>query len=125
MPKRKKRKPVKKLKQSLVVKVKPAGEAENLEAYIQEASEVKSMTNTPGWSILVRDLTMFRDRLINTLAYTDPSKVEHKEARVLFIAIDKIFSMVSDYHENRDRAIDLINKLENKDTVISMDVDNE
>ncbi len=98
---------------------------EDLEEFIREASEVKSLTQTAGWAILERDLTQYRNSLINILAYTSSKRPEYHEARILFIAVDKLFAMVNDYQENRDRAIELLQKLENPDMAVTMDIDNE
>ena len=97
----------------------------DLEAYIKEASDVKLLTQQGGWAILERDLLQYRDSLTNKLAYLDPSKPEFREARILFIAVDKIFSLVNDYEANRDRAIELLNKLENPSLNTIMDIDTE
>lgn len=120
MPRRKKNKP--KAKQVLQVK---QDSPEDLEAFIREASEVKQLTQHPGWGIIARDLTLYRNGLMDKIVYIDPSKPESREARVLFIAVDKIFALINDYQENRDRAIELLNKLENPDLAVTMDVDNE
>ena len=93
--------------------------------YIKEASEVKNLTLQRGWKIIERDLLEYREGLINRFAYLDPSKPECREARVLFIAVDKIFSLINDYQENRDKAIELLTKMENPDLATIMDVDNE
>lgn len=77
-----------------------------------------------GWGILERDIIQYRNGIMSKLAYADSSRTEHREAQVLFIACDKLLSLVNDYQENRDRAIDLLNKLENPDVAITMDVDN-
>ena len=97
----------------------------DLESYIKEASEVKLLTQQAGWAILERDLLQYRNSLTNRIAYLDPSKPEHKEARILFIAVDKIFSLINDYEDNRDRAIELLNKLENPSLNTIMDIDTE
>ena len=97
----------------------------DLEAYIKEASDVKLLTQQGGWAILERDLLQYRDSIINKLAYLDPSKPEFREARILFIAVDKIFSLINDYEANRDRAIELLNKLENPSLNTVMDIDTE
>lgn len=97
----------------------------DLEDYIKEASEVKVLTQQAGWGILERDLLEYRNGLINHMAYLDPSKPEFREARILFIAVDKIFALVNDYEENRDRAIDLLNKIENPSLATIMDIDTE
>jgi hypothetical protein len=97
----------------------------DLEAYIREASEVKALTQTAGFAILERDLLEYRNGLVNRMAYIDPSKPEFRESRILFIAVDKIFSLINDYEENRDRAIQLLQKMENPDLAITMDIDTE
>jgi len=98
---------------------------EDLEEFIREASEVKQLTEHPGWGVLARDLSEYRNGLVNRIAYIDPKKPECLEARVLFIAIDKLFSIVNDYQENRDRAIELLNKIQNPSLAVTMDIDNE
>ena len=97
----------------------------DLEAYIKEASEVKLLTQQAGWGILARDLREYQSGLGNRIPYLDPSKPEYREARILFIAVDKIFSLINDYEDNRDRAIELLNKLENPSLNTVMDIDTE
>ena len=77
------------------------------------------------WAILKRDLLGYREDIVANLAYADPSKPVHREARILFIAIDKIFALVSDYSENKIGAIKMLEDLQNPTTIIPMDVDNE
>lgn len=103
------------------IEPKPA----DLEEYIREADEVKVLTTMKGWGIIARDLTEYRDGLVNKLAYIDPKRPEHEEARILFIAVDKLFAIVNDYQENRDKAIELLNKLSNPELAVSLDIDNE
>jgi hypothetical protein len=103
----------------------PTQKTEDLNEFIREASEVKSMTMHSGWNILTRDLLEYRDGILERLAYIDPSKTEHKEARILFIAIDKIFNIVNDYQENRVKAVELLNKLQNPELTVAMDIDTE
>jgi len=43
---------------------------------------------------------------------------------VLFIAVDKLFAIINDYQENRVKAIELLEKIQNPDLAITMDVDN-
>ena len=62
---------------------------------------------------------------MDKLPYVNPSKPIHYEACILAIAVDKIFSLVNDYSENREHAIDMLNKMENPDLATTMDVDNE
>ena len=98
---------------------------EDLEEFIKEAGEVKFLTQQTGWAILERDLSIYRDGISKKLAYMNPSRPEFNEARILFLAVDKIFDIVNDYQENRDMAIELLNKMENPDLAIALDVDNE
>ena len=97
----------------------------DLQEYVVEANEVKALTGHAGWGIISRDLIEYRNGLMQRLAYVDPSRVEHKEARILFIAVDKIFSLINDYKENREQAIELLNKMENPDLATIMDIDTE
>lgn len=77
-----------------------------------------------GWAILERDLLKYRSDIVNKIVYTSPTRPEYDEARVLFIAVDKLMALVNDYEDNRNQAIELLNKLENPDLSITMDVDN-
>ena len=97
----------------------------DLQEFIVEANQVQNLANHEGWRILERDLLEYREGLVNRIAYLDPSDPKCREARVLFIAVDKIFSLVNDYAENRKNAIDMLNKMENPDLATAMDVDNE
>jgi hypothetical protein len=98
---------------------------DDLKDFVQEANEVYLLTQQTGWRIITRDLLEYRNGLTNRLAYIDPSKPEHKEARILFIAVDKIFTLINDYKENREKAVELLQKLENPDLATVMDIDNE
>jgi hypothetical protein len=97
----------------------------DLEEFIREASEVKQLTQMTGWGILERDLTLYKDEIGKKIAYLHPSRPEFNEARILYLAADKLISLVNDYQENRDIAIDLLNKINNPDLAVTMDVDGE
>jgi hypothetical protein len=97
----------------------------DLEEFIREADEVRTLTNQTGWNILARDLTNYRNQIIDRLVYLDPSKPEFREAKILFVAIDKLFAIVNDYEENRVKAIELMEKLNNPQLAVAMDIDNE
>jgi len=43
----------------------------------------------------------------------------------MFLAADKLLTMVNDYEENRTAAIAMLNKIENPDLVVPFDIDNE
>jgi len=98
---------------------------ENLQAYILEANEVQQMTQHPGWVIIERDLKSFRNTIIDKLVYSSPKSREFDENRVLFVGIDKILALVNDYNINREKAIEELEKLNNPDVAIQLDVDNE
>ena len=103
---------------------KQISKPEDLDAFIREASEVRQLTQHPGWAVIERDLTEYRNGLVRRLAYLDPKKPESREARILFIAVDKVFTIVGDYEENRRKAIELMEKIDNPDLAVTMDVDN-
>lgn len=97
----------------------------DLEEFIREADEVKSLTSSRGWSILERDFNGYKEDIAIKLAYLNPKKPEYWDAKILFIAIDKLMSIVSDYAENRDKAIELLTKIQNPEIAVTMDVDTE
>ena len=77
-----------------------------------------------GWAVIERDVLRYREGIMQKLAYTNPRRLEYEEARILVIAVDKLLALVNDYETNRENAIDMLNKLENPDTMITLDVDN-
>lgn len=97
----------------------------DLEDFIREASEVKQLSQHTGWTILERDLSGYRETLVDKLAYINPTRPEFNELRILFLASDKLLNMVNDYEANRDIAIQLLNKLQNTDLTVPLDMDNE
>ncbi len=111
-------------KPKLVIKQK-APSPEDLEEFIREADEVQGLTSTKGWSILERDLRQLRDGITEKLAYLNPKRPEFYEARLLYIATDKLFALVEDYAANKNIALELLTKLQNPDLAVTLDVDNE
>ena len=111
----------------LVTKSVPLAKQENqdIREFVQEASEVKQLSAMAGWGILERDLKLYRETISSKLAYLNPNRPEYYEAKILFLAADKLISLVNDYEMNRDKAIDLLNKLDNPGLEITLDVDNE
>jgi len=97
---------------------------ESLRAYIAEAEQVDLMTRHLGWEILARDILGYKDKLGATLAYMNPASKEFDDARVLYIASDKLLALVEDYKSNKEKAIELLEKIENPETNIVLDVDN-
>ena len=125
MPKKRGR--PRKVKPELQVKKAPieTRSPREIEDFIQEANEVRQLTTLRGWGILLRDLNNYRMAVMSKLAYINPNRPEYSEYRMLFLAADKIISMVEDYEVNRDKSIELLNKLQNQDITVTMDVDNE
>ena len=126
-PKRGRPKKVRGVRQELVTKAVPVDTQDNegMREFVREASEVKQMTAMAGWGILERDIKLYRERLVAKLAYVSPERPEFYEARLIFLAADKLLSMVNDYEFNRDKMIELLNKLDNPGLEITLDVDNE
>ena len=98
---------------------------QDLEEFILEANEVKALTASPGWGIVERDLARLQAGIVPKLAYLDDAKPEVKEAKRLYIGIDKVLALINDYEANRDKAIEMLEKLENPDLAVAMDIDNE
>ena len=98
---------------------------EELDEFIHEANEVKQLTSMYGWQVLKRDIQMFQQSIVSKLAYAHPKRPEYYEAKLLYIACDKLLSLVDDYEVNKAKAVELLQKLQNPDVAISMDVDNE
>jgi len=67
----------------------------------------------------------YREGLMSKLAYMNVSRPEFDEMRRLYIASDKLISMVEDYKVNRDKAVEYLNVLDNPEISIALDVDNE
>jgi len=109
----------------VVVKPQPTGnEVDSLREYAVEAEQVELLAQNAGWQILERDLNAYRDAIGSKLAYISPLSKEFEEARILFISSDKILQMVSDYSENKKRAMELLDRIDNPDKNIILDVDN-
>ena len=117
MPKGRKKKRVELKPQSL-------SEPEDLRMYVGEAEQVELLTRQQGWEILRRDMDDYRERLGASLPYMNPKTATFEDARILYIASDKLIKMVEDYAENRRRAIELLQKIDNPQENIILDVDN-
>lgn len=98
---------------------------EELEGFVREANEVKVLTQQAGWGIIERDVGEYRFGIGNKLAYLNPKRPEYEEARILFLASDKLLALINDYESNREKALELLGKLENPNLTIALDVDNE
>ena len=99
-------------------------ESTDLRVYAAEAELVELLKVTPGWEILERDTEEYKSGLAEKLAYISPKSKDYDDARILYIASDKLIKMVSDYVENRKRALELLERLENPQDNIVFDVDN-
>ena len=71
-----------------------------------------------------RDLSALRESVVPKLAYLHSKRPEHYEARIVYAGVDTFLALIDDYQVNRDKAIELLNKLQNPDLAITMDVDN-
>jgi len=98
---------------------------EGLRKFVDEADKVKQLTNSAGWDIIRRDCLDYLSQIASRLAYLNPSSKEFYEARVLFIAADKLLNLVEDYEFNRKKCLQLLKDLQNLDNTIVLDVDNE
>ena len=83
------------------------------------------LTSMTGWQILKRDLALYREGVIQKLAYINPKRHEFNELRIHFLAADKMISLVEDYKVNKELMMDYLNKLQNPDLVVPLDMDNE
>lgn len=99
-------------------------EVDSLREYTLEAEQVDLLKTQPGWQILQRDLDQYLNEIGSKLPYLNTKSKEYSEARVLYIASDKLLKMVLDYEENRKRALELLEKLDNTKENIVLDVDN-
>jgi len=99
-------------------------EVDSLREYTLEAEQVDLLKTHQGWQILERDLNQYLDEIGAKLPYLDTKSKEFREARVLYLAADKLLKMVSDYAENRKRAVELLERLDNTKENIVLDVDN-
>jgi hypothetical protein len=89
-----------------------------------EAEQVEILKHQNGWKIIERDCIQYRTDIGSKLAYLDPKSKEFTDARILFIAADKTLSLFNDYVENRKRALELLEKIDNTAENIVLDVDN-
>lgn len=99
-------------------------EVNDLREFALEAEQVALLENHNGWRILARDFSLWREELRNKLPYIDPKSKEYNEARILLIVADKLLTITEDYSENRKRYLDLLNRIDNPQENIVLDVDN-
>lgn len=114
---------IKKKKKKVELQPQSLSEPEDLRMYIGEAEQVGLLTRHPGWEILRRDMEDYREKIGTTLAYMNPKTPAFEDARTLFIAADKLLKMVEDYAANRSRAVELLERIDNPQENIILDVD--
>ncbi len=100
-------------------------EVDSLREYAAEAEQVEMLKNHPGWLTVEADLQEYKKSIGEKLAYVQPFSKEYNEARILFIAADKVLKIVDDYVENRKRALDLLKKIDDPKGNITLDMDNQ
>ena len=103
---------------------KTDNEVDSLREYALEAEQVELMTRHNGWVILEQDLNFYKNGIGEKLPYLDPKSKDFTEARILYIAADKLLKMVIDYAENKKRALELLERIDNPKQNIVLDVDN-
>lgn len=99
-------------------------ELDSIREFSAEAELVGQLQKQPGWGIIERDLCSYKEEIGSRIAYLDPNSKEYKEARILFISADKALSLFRDYEENKKRAVELLEKIDNPQENIILDVDN-
>jgi hypothetical protein len=100
-------------------------EVDSLREYAAEAELVELLKTSPGWQIIEENLKQYRQSIGEKIAYLQPYTKEFNEARILYIASDKVLKIVDDYIENRKRAMELLRKLDNPNENITLDVDTQ
>lgn len=104
--------------------VKTNNELDSIREFSAEAELVEQLQKQPGWAIIERDLCFYKEEISSKLAYLDTNSKEFKESRILFIGADKALSLFRDYEENKKRALELLQKIDNTKENIVLDVDN-
>jgi hypothetical protein len=99
-------------------------EVDSLREFALEAEQVGLLQKYRGWEILERDLGQYKNEIGSKLPYLDPKSKEFTESRILYIAADKLMKMFEDYAENRKRALELLERIDNPKEHIILDVDN-
>lgn len=118
---------MKKVRKSAAPKIlvsETGNELDTLREYVAEAELVDQLTKQPGWAILEKDLYQYKEEIGLKLAYLDPKSKEFVESRILFLAADKLLNLFGDYAENRNRALELLKRIDNPKENIVLDVDN-
>lgn len=99
-------------------------QTDDLHTFINEADQVQFMTEQLGWDIIVRDFTNYKKQKSEEIPYLNKDSKEFNEAVIDYRAVDKLFRLIDDYRTNRQKAIEALEKLDNPDKYINLDVDN-
>lgn len=102
---------------------KDSTEVESLREYAAEAEQVELLLVHPGWMIVSENIKAYRKQIGEKIAYLQPETKEFKEARITYIACDKVLKIVEDYIENKKRVLELLAKIDNPQENIILDVD--
>ena len=103
---------------------KTNNELDSIREFASEADLVNQLQKHPGWGIIERDLCSYKEEIGSRIAYLDPDSKEFKESRILFVGADKALSLFRDYEENKKRALELLERIDNPQENIILDVDN-
>ena len=103
---------------------KTNNEIDSLREYSLEADLVGQLQKHQGWGIIERDLNQYKNEISANIAYLNTKSKEFQEARILYIAADKLLSLFRDYDQNRKRALELLDRIDNTQENIILDVDN-
>ena len=104
--------------------VRTSNDLDSLRDFVLEAEQVELRKNYNGWTILERDIKQYKSEQYTKLAYLNPKSKEFYEAKVLYLAGVKLLELVNDYAENRKRALELLERIDNTKENIVLDVDN-
>lgn len=114
-----------KRKKKSLEKTVQENEVDSLREYASQAELVSLLKTTPGWEIIEADLLLYKSSIGEKIAYLQPYTKEFNEARILYIAADKVLKIFDDYAENKVRALELLKKIDNPQDSITLDMDNQ
>ena len=85
-----------KSKKKIDLSIPKNNEPDDLRVFIAEAEQVDLLTRQQGWEIISRDISEYRESIGCRLAYINPKTKEYEDARILYIASDKLIKLISD-----------------------------
>lgn len=98
---------------------------QDLEAFIQEANQVRSLKSHPGWVILERDLVEYLRGASRVWMNYEKDTAKFKELRLNALAAQKILDLVDDYEGNRIKAEEEWLKESFPEAYVQSDIDNQ